>query len=380
MSRLALQSSLLCLAALSGASEARAQLIHRWSFDGTGTTAFDSVGGAHGALMGGATLTGTGALTFDGVDDYVALPSGIGSAYETQTFEIWFDWAGGGSNIRIIDFGDNNGTAGLTYLILTPRASNGNAAAYIQTTLGGGSKKVWANSPASSTGTTHLALVYDSPNDEMRIYFDGTYQSSVTLAENLSQLNDVNCWIGRSNWSTDPYYRGSVTELRVFNYDLSTAEIAASYAAGPDSIGTIGISYCQPAAANLTGFAATLGANGSASVANNDLVLQAAHVPQHSFAIFLTSRTQGFHLNPSGGPGYLCLAGGIGRYVGPGQIQNAGAAEQVSLAIDLTDHPTPNGLVSVMPGETWNFQLWYRDAVGGVATSNFSDALEVTFQ
>ena len=37
------------------------------------------------------------------------------------------------------------------------------------------------------------------------------------------------------------------------------------------------------------------------------------------------------------------------------------------------------GLVAVQPGETWSFQAWYRDTVGGSATSNFSDGLEITF-
>jgi hypothetical protein len=34
----------------------------------------------------------------------------------------------------------------------------------------------------------------------------------------------------------------------------------------------------------------------------------------------------------------------------------------------------------VVPGETWYFQAWHRDLVGGTATTNFTDGLEVTFQ
>jgi hypothetical protein len=50
------------------------------------------------------------------------------------------------------------------------------------------------------------------------------------------------------------------------------------------------------------------------------------------------------------------------------------------LALDLTQIPQPTGFVSVAAGDTWNFQCWYRDAVGGVATSNFTDGLSVDFQ
>jgi hypothetical protein len=36
--------------------------------------------------------------------------------------------------------------------------------------------------------------------------------------------------------------------------------------------------------------------------------------------------------------------------------------------------------VQVLAGQTWNFQCWFRDAVGGVATSNFTDGLSILFQ
>ena len=39
-----------------------------------------------------------------------------------------------------------------------------------------------------------------------------------------------------------------------------------------------------------------------------------------------------------------------------------------------------DGAVAVVAGETWNFQGWHRDAVGGSATSNFTQGVSVTFQ
>ena len=76
----------------------------------------------------------------------------------------------------------------------------------------------------------------------------------------------------------------------------------------------------------------------------------------------------------------LCLGGGIGRYVGPGQILNSGAAGLFQLPLDLTLTPTPTGLVAIAAGETWNFTAWHRDAVAGSVTSNFTDAVAVTFE
>jgi hypothetical protein len=60
-------------------------------------------------------------------------------------------------------------------------------------------------------------------------------------------------------------------------------------------------------------------------------------------------------------------------------VQSSGSAGEVALAIDLTAHPTPTGLVIVAAGQTWHFQCWYRDANPNV-TSNFSNGLSITFQ
>lgn len=143
--------------------------------------------------------------------------------------------------------------------------------------------------------------------------------------------------------------------------------------------GGIGTSYCGPAVVNSSGNSASMGATGTAVVSNNDLVLGASGLPTTSFGFFVTSQSQGFVANPGGSAGNLCLSGSVGRYVGPGQIQNSGAAGAFSLPVDLTQHPTPIGFVSVAAGETWNFQVWFRDSVGGMATSNFTDGLEITF-
>ena len=146
-----------------------------------------------------------------------------------------------------------------------------------------------------------------------------------------------------------------------------------------DGDGTVGTQYCTPGNPNSTGMPSSISASGSGAVATNNLTLHAADLPANAFCYFLTSQTQGFVTNPGGSQGNLCLGGMIGRYVGPGQIQQATQAGEVSLVLDLTLMPTPNGLVPALPGETWNFQGWHRDAVGGSATSNRTDGLEVTF-
>jgi hypothetical protein len=142
----------------------------------------------------------------------------------------------------------------------------------------------------------------------------------------------------------------------------------------------VGVNFCGPAVPNSTGSAGQISAVGSTSVAANDLRLIARRLPLGSSGFFLTSPTNGFVPFAGGAQGNLCIAGpSIGRYVGPGQVKNSGLSGSFSLDVDLTQHPTPLGFVPVAPGETWNFQCWYRDA-NPLPTSNFTDALQIMFQ
>ena len=80
--------------------------------------------------------------------------------------------------------------------------------------------------------------------------------------------------------------------------------------------------------------------------------------------------------NPGGSQGTLCLGGSIGRY--NGQVQTSGPDGSFAITIDVNQMPV-NPVTAAVAGETWRFQAWYRDNNPG-ATSNFTDAVEITFQ
>jgi hypothetical protein len=142
----------------------------------------------------------------------------------------------------------------------------------------------------------------------------------------------------------------------------------------------IGINYCGPAVLNSSGQSGEIRAQGTTIVAQNSFELSAQSLPANIFGFFIASPMQGFVMNPGGSAGNLCLAGSIGRYVGPGEIQNSGLGGSISLALDLNNVPTPNGFVPMVPGGAWNFQLWHRDGSPAGPTSNFTNGLSVTFQ
>lgn len=171
---------------------------------------------------------------------------------------------------------------------------------------------------------------------------------------------------------------GAFGETAVYSYrtpGLSiTGDISGTAVAFTCPLGT---RYCSSAVPNSTGVPGSIEATGSLVVASNDLQLEASNLPLGAFGYFLTSRTQDFRPFPGGSQGILCLGDPIGRAVGS-VIFNTGMTGLGTATTDLTMMPQPSGPVQVLPGDTWNFQAWHRDA-NPTVTSNFTDAISITF-
>ncbi len=129
---------------------------------------------------------------------------------------------------------------------------------------------------------------------------------------------------------------------------------------------TVGFPFCT-ASVNSTGESGRLFGSGSAEFARNDLTLEGRRLPLNQAAIGILSATQGIDPNVNG----LCLGSPIGRY--QTSILGTGPSGGVSLHVDWSGLPLANGVTPAIVGETWNFQIWYRDG----ATSNFTQGLAV---
>ncbi|MEZ6015124.1 MAG: M12 family metallo-peptidase [Planctomycetota bacterium] len=171
--------------------------------------------------------------------------------------------------------------------------------------------------------------------------------------------------------------RDLVVEVQVYSGSVSNCNSYA-LAIDPGQGATPGTNFCGPAVSNSTGVPGLIGAVGSANVLDNDLVLVGRDLPLLSNGYFIVSPNAGMVLNPGGASGHLCLYPPYGRFIA--QTQNSGLTGTVSIPVDLTSLPQPNAPVVVLPGETWRFQLWYRDSLLGVPTSNFTDAVGILFQ
>ena len=186
---------------------------------------------------------------------------------------------------------------------------------------------------------------------------------------------------GSINFDVDPMFVGEIVQFGFSNTAANNEDSSRFYDnvswAESDGFGT---PYCM-VNPNSTGMMASLTAMGSPIAANNDFMLLTTNVPPFAFGFYLNSDVQGFVANVgTNGSGNLCLGGSIGRFQSAGQIINAGAAGTLPFPVDLTQIPRGAGLITVMAGETWNFQSWYRDVNVNGSSSNLSNGLEVTFQ
>lgn len=138
----------------------------------------------------------------------------------------------------------------------------------------------------------------------------------------------------------------------------------------------VGTNFCS-AVLNSTGLGAHISGSGSDEVADNDFTLNADYLPENSSGYFFVSQGTFFVPNVGSSSGNLCIGGGpVGRFLA--NVLNTGpGGSSVSLLTDLTALPQPTAAVVVLPGDSYNFQYWYRDEGD---TNNFSDALSVTFR
>jgi len=139
----------------------------------------------------------------------------------------------------------------------------------------------------------------------------------------------------------------------------------------------VGTPFC-PVVPNTTGRGGVLAATGSSRASDNVLRLSAHDLPEVSSVLYLVSPIQDFVPGAGGSQGNLCLASPTGRYVTQVDwTSSVGFSEQ---RFDLTRIPQANTLVAASAGETWHWQAWYRDTVGGAPTSNFTNGVRVTLQ
>ncbi|WP_193211578.1 PQQ-dependent sugar dehydrogenase [Luteolibacter marinus] len=259
--------------ALLGAAHAQT-VTHRWNFNSTGpathgTVISDQISSAPGVIVGnGAVRSGT-QLTLPGTTNgnaipsgnsaYFDLPNGIISSKTNLTLEIWATVHSAKTWQRLFDFGRMNlsGSGEIPHdSAIAPSGSQARDSFMLSVSrdgllsqqrfsgrIDGGTEYLTDNSFAIAANTQyHFVATYQSgvgtfaaTGGRITWYRNGVATGQVDLPFRLAELEDVNNWLGRSQWSNDSNANISYNDVRLYDHVLGSAQISANFAAGPDA-------------------------------------------------------------------------------------------------------------------------------------------------
>jgi uncharacterized repeat protein (TIGR03806 family) len=246
---------------------------HRWNFNSTGlathgTVIPDQISAAPGTIVGiNATRTGT-ALTLPGgsngqvaanaIAAYFDLPNGIISSKTSFTLEIWATIHTSRAWQRIFDIGrmniEGSGNGEISNTYGNPGGADSRDNLMVAAQRGGtlNDKKIVArNDGAGEIGSdtsiaTSLNVQYHyvatfqananpATGGRFTWFRNGVQMAFVDTTFPLSQIADVNNWLGRSQWTNDQNSNISYNDVRLYDHVLTPAQISANHTAGPDA-------------------------------------------------------------------------------------------------------------------------------------------------
>ncbi|HAB19468.1 MAG TPA: hypothetical protein DCE44_23935, partial [Verrucomicrobiales bacterium] len=300
--------------------------IHRYSFsetasaNATGATIKDSVGTADGTVQGdGAEFTGTSLRLAGGgsaTSAYADLPNGLVSSHGVAnggtgewSFETWMKPTGSRTWSRFFDFGSTvsddgtgevvgpgGGGTGLDYLEYSAQIGddvNSRRLELRNEDPGGGG--VFTRDVSTRTFNTQVQVLvtWKESTGRITLYENGNSIGTLDVPTQMSDLNDVNVWLGRSNWSGDQNTQGEFDEARFYDYVLTPGQALGNAISGPDLVNDKAVAVTivdQPDSLTLPDTykaTFTVGASGSAPIAyrwfRNNQVIDGA--TQSSYSI-----------------------------------------------------------------------------------------------
>jgi len=256
-----------------------------------GTTNYDLVSAAPAIVRGnGATYTGnalripggtTGNTAADSIAAYIDLPNGIISSQTNLTIEIWATPLSAPNYARIFDFGRTvqagDGVSGewtglpgtsapgttSSYDDITLSAANGTNITQqrFEAKLAGVATTLDANLATTAGVQHHYAITFTdgagaagTNGGRWQWFRDGDPVAYLDISNHLAVIQDVNNWLGRSQWSSDSLANNDYAEVRISNVALSRGEILANYLLGPNYVPTATATLTNSDAVGATSF------------------------------------------------------------------------------------------------------------------------------
>ena len=197
------------------------------SYSGSGTAWNDmTLSGNNGTLINGPTFNSGngGSIVFDGINDYSSFPTGFISSLTSFSVDSWFYWTDNGNWSRIFDFG--TGTNVYTYL--TPSSDNAKVRFAITVSSFGSEQRLETSKFTSNTWNNVVITLSGTTG---RMYVNGSLvQTNTGMTLNFSSLGSTALnYLGRSQWSSDPYLSGRISKFSIYNTALTADQVLQNY-------------------------------------------------------------------------------------------------------------------------------------------------------
>ena len=162
------------------------------------------------------------ALSFDGTNQYIDLPDGLYDFSKGCTISLWVYPTAVQSWSRFIDFGNGSASDNIWF----GRRSDSNDLAF-ECWSGGSNNGMVSAANAITLDEWQMFTVTVDSSGNARLFKNGQLiQTGNTMPTSVNRTNN---YIGRSNWSGDAYYQGSMDDIIIYNYNISDSEVADLY-------------------------------------------------------------------------------------------------------------------------------------------------------
>ena len=211
-------------------------LVGWWKFDETnGTVAYDSSGnGNDGNLTNGPTWTDGkigGSLSFDGVDDRVALPNSALNGLTNLTLNLWTKLNSGSQDHFFI-----SGASSSQHNHFLFGLTNTNE---IHIWDGNSKKNGHSYPPSNWDGKwINITLIRKIDGSGSQILIDSINVNSTAYSASSLSIADEGLWVGadqdsvNGGWQSTQFLDGLIDEVRIYDRALSADEVQALYNLG----------------------------------------------------------------------------------------------------------------------------------------------------
>jgi len=200
-----------------------------WPFnETTGTTTTDVWNGRIASLNTGATFIAglsNNALHLDGTaNGYATLPAGVVSSLSDFTISTRVKMDAISTWMRLFDFG----TSTTNYMFMTVQAALSSGKSTVRYAIKNGGSELNVSFAYTFPLNTWVHLAVTQSGNTASLYINGALVATNTsLTIKPSNLGNTTLnYLGKSQFSADPMFKGTIDDFRIINRALSSSEIA----------------------------------------------------------------------------------------------------------------------------------------------------------